>query len=51
MRIQRDPDNPLPDNKLFLEDDAKKKLQQMQSVETSKRLSDDQEAIRKGIPG
>lgn len=46
MRIQRDPDNSLPDNKLFLEEkeensdsDIEEKLQEMSSMETDKRLS------------
>lgn len=46
MRLQRDPQNPLPDNKLFLEEKEEnsdsgieKKLQKMSSVEANKRLS------------
>jgi hypothetical protein len=44
VRLERDPQNPLPDNKLLLEEkvekgDIEKKLQKMSSVETNKRLS------------
>jgi hypothetical protein len=44
MRIERDPQNPLPDNKLLLEEKVEKggiekKLQKMSSMEANKRLS------------
>lgn len=54
MRIERDPQNPVPDNKLLLEEKVEnsdsffeKKLHKMSKMETNKRFQTCDEAIKK----